>query len=218
MRRVLVHGFTQTAASWAGVLDGDAVDVEPQADLWATAAWLGDVGGEAEYVGYSMGGRLCLHLALARPELVRRLVLLGTHPGIEDDAERAARRAADEALAASIERDGVDAFLDRWLAQPLFSRLAEPGPRQRQAAVLTACLRRLGTGTQEPLWPRLAELSMPVLVVAGGRDGKYVGLARRATQAIGANAGFAVIPGAGHAAHLEQPTAFRRTLFLHGAP
>ena len=208
MRRVLVHGFTQTAASWAGVLDGEAVDVTPQPDLWSTAAWLGDVGGEAEYVGYSMGGRLCLHLALARPGLVRRLVLLGAHPGIEDEGERAARRAADEALAASIERYGVDTFLERWLAQPLFAGLAEPGPRRHDPAVLTACLRRLGTGTQESLWPRLAELSMPVLVLAGERDKKYVELGHRIAAAIGDNARFAVVSGAGHAAHLEQPEAF----------
>lgn len=215
MRRVLVHGFTQTAASWDGVLEGDAVDVQPQADLWSTAAWLGEVGGEAEYVGYSMGGRLCLHLALARPELVRRLVLLGVHPGIEDDAERAARRTADEALATSIERDGVDAFLERWLGRPLFAGLAEPGPRQRDPSVLTTCLRRLGTGGQEPLWSRLAELSMPVLVVAGERDEKYVDLGGRIATGIGDNARFAVVTGAGHAAHLERPDAFRALVQDH---
>jgi 2-succinyl-6-hydroxy-2,4-cyclohexadiene-1-carboxylate synthase len=218
MRRVLVHGFTQTAASWAGVLDGEAVDVAPQRDLWSTAAWLGNVGGEAEYVGYSMGGRLCLHLALARPRLVRKLVLLGVHPGIEDEAERAARRAADEELAASIERDGVDAFVAGWLAQPLFAGLVDPGPRQHDPAVLAACLRRLGTGTQESLWPRLAQLAMPVLVLAGERDEKYVDLGRRAATAIGDNARFAVVPAAGHAAHLEQPEAFRALVHASAIP
>jgi 2-succinyl-6-hydroxy-2,4-cyclohexadiene-1-carboxylate synthase len=220
MQRVLVHGFTQTASSWRGVLDGVAIDVQPHADLWTTAEWLGETAGAGEYVGYSMGGRLCLHLALARPDLVHRLVLLGTHPGVEDTEERARRRAADEEWARVVERDGVDAFLARWLAQPLFAGLRDPGPRQQAAEILTACLRRLGTGTQEPLWNRLPELHMPVLVLAGGRDKKYVEIGRRTAAAVGDNARFAVVPDAGHAAHLEQPAAFRRecTLFLDCAP
>jgi 2-succinyl-6-hydroxy-2,4-cyclohexadiene-1-carboxylate synthase len=222
MQRVLVHGFTQTAASWRGVVHGRGVEVQPQADLWSTAAWLGTTAGAGEYVGYSLGGRLCLHLALARPDLVQRLVVLGAHPGIEDAAERAARRAADEALAQSIERGGVDAFLERWLAQPLFAGLSEPGERQADTEVLTACLRRLGTGTQEPLWERLAELSMPVLVLAGERDEKYVDVGRRTAAAVGDNARFEIVPGAGHAAHLERPDAFRSlvesTPFLDPGP
>ncbi|HEX2039441.1 MAG TPA: alpha/beta fold hydrolase [Acidimicrobiales bacterium] len=218
MPRILVHGFTQTAASWHGVLDGRAVEVEPQDDLWSTAARLGETAGAGEYVGYSMGGRLCLHLALARPHLVSRLVLLGAHPGIEDPDQRAARRRADEELARSIERDGVDAFLARWLSQPLFAGLQEPGPRQRDADVLTRCLRRLGTGVQEPLWDRLPELRMPVLVLAGERDERYGEVGRRTASAIGPHARFAVVPEAGHAAHLEQPAAFRRVFFADPAP
>lgn len=209
MRRVLVHGFTQTAASWEGVLDGDAVDVQPNVDLPTTAAWLTRTAGEADYVGYSMGGRLCLHAALAEPHFVRRLVLLGAHPGLADATERAARRAADEALAASIERDGVDAFLDRWLAHPRFAGLADPGPRCRHPGTLAACLRRLGLGTQDPLWERLGDLAMPVLVLAGGRDATYVGIGRRTAAAIGANARFEAVPDAGHPAHLEAPESFR---------
>lgn len=209
MRRVLVHGFSQTGASWAGVLDGEAVDVVVGDDLWSTAGWLGEVGGTADYVGYSMGGRLCLHLALARPDLVRRLVLLGATAGIDDEWERLERRTADEALAASVERDGADAFLQRWLAQPLFARLPRSGPRQRDPAVLAASLRRLGTGVQEPLWDRLPELRMPVLVLAGDHDTKFVDIGRRLAAAVGANATFATVAGAGHAAHLERPAAFR---------
>lgn len=204
-----MHGFTQTAASWKGVLDGHAVDVEPQDDLWSTAAWLGDTAGEGEYVGYSMGGRLCLHLALLHPELVRRLVVVGAHPGIEDDGERDARRQADEGRAATVERDGAQRFLHRWLDHPMFAGLPDPGPRQDDPVVLTACLRRLGTGAQEPLWERLSELAMPVLVLAGERDEKFVAIGRRTAEAVGDNARFAVVPDAGHAAHLEQPAAFR---------
>lgn len=209
MQRVLVHGFTQTAASWDGVLDGHAVDVEPDVDLWATARRIADEAGTGAYIGYSMGGRLCLHVALDRPALVSHLVLLGATAGIEDASERAARRAADDRMADDIEREGADAFLQRWLSHPMFGHLSEPGPRRRDAAVLAACLRRLGTGTQEPLWDRLAELDMPVLVLAGEEDAKFTAIGRRMAEAIGANAVFGVVPGAGHAAHLEQPAAFR---------
>jgi 2-succinyl-6-hydroxy-2,4-cyclohexadiene-1-carboxylate synthase len=140
-RIVLVHGFTQTARSWRPTVarltaalgpdveivaldapgHGDRADV--RADLPTSASMLGVEGGRATYVGYSMGGRLCLHLALASPHLVDRLVLISATPGIEDDRERDARRAADDALADEIERIGVGAFLERWLAQPLFSQL-----------------------------------------------------------------------------------------------
>ena len=127
---VVVSGFTQTAASWSTVvelLDAPvrAPEVSPSGDFVSTAHRLDD--GAATYVGYSQGGRLCLQLALDRPEVVLRLVLVSASPGIADDTERAARRDADERLAQELERDGVDAFLERWLAQPLFATL----PRDR---------------------------------------------------------------------------------------
>ena len=84
---------------------------------------------------------------------------------------------------------------------------------------LAYALRRLGTGVQEPLWDRLAELAMPVLVVAGGLDAKFAALGREMVAAIGDNASFATVPGCGHAAHLEDPEGFCRAVegFLHAA-
>jgi 2-succinyl-6-hydroxy-2,4-cyclohexadiene-1-carboxylate synthase len=225
-RLTLVHGFTQTGRSWQVIADALARDHEVvlvdapghggsdavDAGLVEGAAWLGEAGGAAVYVGYSMGARLALHLALARPDLVRGLVLLGAHPGIEDPAERAARRQADEALAAEVETIGVDAFLERWLAGPLFVGLRPDAAdiedrRRNTAAGLAASLRRAGTGAQEPLWDRLPELGMPVLVLAGADDEKFTEIGRRTAAGIGPNATFATVPGAGHAAHLEQPAA-----------
>jgi 2-succinyl-6-hydroxy-2,4-cyclohexadiene-1-carboxylate synthase len=226
-RVVLVHGFTQTRRSWDTVgralaarfdvvaLDapghGERADVA--LDLWQGARLLAQQGGAAAYVGYSMGGRLCLHVALAHPDLVERLVLLGATAGIRDAAERARRRADDEARAARIERDGVDAFLRDWLDQPLLATLPAEARglddrRTNTAAGLAASLRLAGTGAQEPLWDRLAELEMPVLVVAGARDATFAAHAREMAAAIGANARVALVPGAGHAAHLERPDAF----------
>jgi 2-succinyl-6-hydroxy-2,4-cyclohexadiene-1-carboxylate synthase len=223
-RVVLAHGFTQTRAAWEPVasrlrsrwrlvrvdLPGHGGSAGVRAGFADAAGLLGECGGRAAYVGYSLGGRLCLRLALDRPELVRALVLLGASPGIADPAARAERRAADEALAAGIERDGVAAFLDRWLAGPLFATLppARAGLTDRLAntpAGLASALRLLGAGAQAPLWDRLAGLHCPTLLVAGALDGKFAALAAEMAAAIGPTAHRALVPGAGHAVHLERP-------------
>jgi len=225
-RIVLVHGFTQTGRSWGALAEDLAGDhevvlvdapghggsAEVAADLITGALLLGAAGGPGIYVGYSMGGRLALHLALARPDLVRALVLIGATPGIEEPATRAERRAADEALAVTLERDGLDAFLARWLAQPLFASLPDEAAaledrRRNTAAGLASSLRSAGTGSQEPLWDRLGELPMPVLVLAGEHDDRFAAIGRRMAADIGAHATWAAVPDAGHAAHLEQPGA-----------
>lgn len=227
-RLVLVHGFTQTSGSWGPVAtsleaDHEVVRVDApghgqssavRAGLEQGARLLGEVGGRAQYLGYSMGGRLALHLALAEPGLVERLILVSATAGIDDPTERAERRAADERLAADLERDGLEPFLSGWLRQPLFSGLGPDAAgmehrRRNTVEGLASSLRLAGTGTIEPpLWGRLSELTMPVLVVAGERDEKFTRLAERMVTTIGRNAAVAVVPGAGHAAHLEAPDAF----------
>jgi 2-succinyl-6-hydroxy-2,4-cyclohexadiene-1-carboxylate synthase len=229
-RVVLVHGFTQTERSWDRVAarlaqrhtvvtidaPGHGESSGVRADVPAAAALLGAVGGPATYVGYSMGGRLCLQLAVDQPDLVRRLVLVSATAGIDDAAEREARRQADEQLAASVERNGVDAFLDRWLALPLFATLPRDAAalddrRRNTAEGLASSLRLVGAGTQEPLWDRLPELSMPVLLLVGALDTKYVALAERMAQLIRA-AELQVVESTGHAVHLEAPDAFADAL------
>jgi 2-succinyl-6-hydroxy-2,4-cyclohexadiene-1-carboxylate synthase len=225
-RVVLVHGFTQTLAAWGAVagrlagrrqvvrvdLPGHGGSGAVRVGFGEAAGLVGEAGGTGVYVGYSLGGRLCLRLALDRPDLVRGLVLVGASPGIADPGARARRRDADEALASGIERDGVAAFLDRWLAGPLFAGLSEAaaGREDRLAnrpAGLASALRRLGTGAQEPLWGRLAGLRPPALLVAGALDAKFAGIAREMAAAIGPPARVALVPGAGHAVPLERPDA-----------
>jgi 2-succinyl-6-hydroxy-2,4-cyclohexadiene-1-carboxylate synthase len=236
---VLVHGFTQTLRSWEPVAAGLALRWQVvRVDLpghggsggvrvgFAEAArLLGEAGGVGVYVGYSMGGRLCLRLALDRPDLVRGLVLIGASPGIADPGGRAERREADEALARRVEREGVAAFLDGWLAGPLFASLPEAAAGREERLANTAeglayALRRLGTGAQEPLWDRLGGLAPPVLLVAGEHDAKFAGIAREMAAAIGPTAQVAVVPGAGHAVHLERPAATAELVeaFLAHAP
>ena len=142
--------------------------------------------------------------------------MVGAHPGLDDEAARAARRGADDALAAGLEEtgdDGVPGFIDAWLAGPLFAHLSEEQADRasrlvNSAAGLAASLRTVGTGTQSPLWDRLGELAMPVLVVVGALDTKFVPIARRTVEATGPKAVLAVMAGAGHAVCFEQPAAF----------
>jgi 2-succinyl-6-hydroxy-2,4-cyclohexadiene-1-carboxylate synthase len=222
---VLAHGFTQTSASWGPFLDllGDGRPLVPvdlpghgdapvARDLPHAAHELGATGGWGDYLGYSLGGRVALHLALAQPSLVTSLILIGAHPGIEDPIERIERQASDDELAERLEQIGVPAFLDEWLAQPLFATLpAHAAQRESRelndASALAQTLRALSTGRQTPLWTRLPALRMPVLFLAGEQDNKYVRIARQAAATIGPQARYEVIVGAGHAVHLEQPEA-----------
>ncbi len=214
---MFVPGFTQTRSAWKYVLDVmsnaeqaiviDTLDTSESFE--ACAHRIGEAAAAGIYVGYSMGGRLTLRLALDRPDVVRGLVLVSASPGLRTDEERATRTASDEALARDIERDGVDAFLERWLAQPMFAsippvRSGVDDRRQVRPEYLAACLRVLGTGTMEPLWDRLAELTMPVLLLTGTDDAKFDAIATEMQEAIGPNAEHVRVPG-GHALPLEQP-------------
>jgi 2-succinyl-6-hydroxy-2,4-cyclohexadiene-1-carboxylate synthase len=226
---VLLHGFTQTRQSWRRTVQalgagryralvpdlpghGQAAQRTPSFD--AVTAYVRALAPERfTLAGYSMGGRIALHAALQlRPQL-DRLILVGASPGIADAEERAARRQADEALAERIEAIGVEAFAREWGAQPLFAgqpdRMAAAAHADRlrnRAAGLAAALRGLGTGVMDPLWERLGELTIPVTLLAGERDAKFRAIAERMAERL-PDARLVVIPGAGHAAHLEQPEA-----------
>lgn len=231
---VLVHGFAQNARCWSPLDEWwaaerrvVAVDApghgglderdERADDLWTTADRLALTGGRAVYLGYSMGARMCLHLALAHPEVVAGLVLVSGTAGIDDDTERVARRGRDEELADRIVTDGVDAFLETWLNQPLLAGVPAPmrhidERRRNHAAGLASSLRLAGTGAMDPpLWERLAEITPPTLVVTGRLDEKFVELGRRLANGIPAST-LTVIDDAGHTVHLEQPEAFHRTV------
>ena len=203
----------------AGGHDATALDVPVGLDFNATAAAIGATGGRGAYVGYSMGGRLCLRLALDRPDLVERLALVSASPGIADASERAARRESDERLARDVEERGVEAFLRDWLAQPLFSTLDPDSAgladraASHTAAQLAATLRNLGSGAQDPLWSRLAELRMPVALVTGRADAKFeqINDAMQAACSSTTDVERVHLDG-GHALPLEQPAALATCL------
>jgi 2-succinyl-6-hydroxy-2,4-cyclohexadiene-1-carboxylate synthase len=225
-RLVFVHGFTQTSDSWkpiaarfaadgyeAIVVDapGHGESANVRADLRRGADMLTALCGFGVYVGYSLGGRLCMHAALMYPHLVRGLAVVGASPGIADESERADRRAADNQLAEHIEDVGVDAFLDEWLAQPLFAGL-ELDDEQRADRLrntpdgLASSLRHAGAGAQGSLWPRLCEMNMPVLTIAGELDHKFAAIGRQIAASVPEGESVE-IPGVGHAAHLQDAEA-----------
>ena len=237
----MAHGFTQTSRVWGTIdralahahqvvavdMPGHGGSSEVASTLVDGALELARVGGRAAYLGYSMGARFCLHLALARPDLVDSLILISGTGGIDDPGERRTRRRSDEALADRLDPSTpgataltVEEFLDRWMAGPLFTEISPEAAglderRRNTGAGLASSLRRAGTGTQLPLWGMLDRLAMPVLVVCGERDQKFTALGTRMVRAIGANASLAVVPRTGHSPHLQDPDAVAGRVLAH---
>lgn len=213
----IMEAITTRAPIDAPDLPGHGSEATLVADLPATADNLAQRYGKGAYVGYSMGGRVALHVALSHPELVSHLVLCSATAGIDDPAERKVRLAADSTLAGRIREIGLDAFLDEWLAQPMFaSFVATTHDAEVRAANtaegLASSLETAGTGTQQPLWDVLHNLSMPVLVVTGENDAKFTAIGRRLVDCIGENARHVEVPGAGHAAPFERSAEFAALL------
>jgi 2-succinyl-6-hydroxy-2,4-cyclohexadiene-1-carboxylate synthase len=232
---VLLHGFGGTRRAWDGVaalLPREryrplALDL-PGHGEYADAARPITFAGCMEHVlaraprrfvlgGYSQGGRIALHVALAAPERVQRLVLVATTAGIEGDAEREQRRRSDHALADDLEHRPYEEFVERWRTQPLFATdppevgaLAREDQRRNRPDALAAVLRGIGSGEMRPLWSRLPELKMPVTIVVGERDAKFQALGRRMAELL-FDAQLLVVAG-GHGLPLENPTAVARAL------
>ena len=160
-------------------------------------------------VGYSMGARMALLVALQHPEMVTQLVLISGTPGLKTQSERAARQKSDNELADRIETIGLSAFLDEWLALPIFSGLSnetnQRDDRLRNTTQgLADSLRFAGTGTQESQWPNLHQLSMPVHLIVGELDEKFTSIAREMKPMISTSE-LTVVENAGHTVHLEDP-------------
>lgn len=233
---VVLHGFTGSAAAMAPIarrlpdpvlaLDlpghGSGPVSDNPADYTMAAAVVGVVSATSDLerfdlVGYSMGGRVALHVALAHPDRVSALALIGARPGIDDPAKRAERIVADEALADRIVSEGIEWFVDHWAGQPLFAtqrtRLSADQQTEIRAQRL-ACeprglahsLRGMGAGAAEPIGCRLGELAMPCALIAGADDAKFAAIAHHMAELI-PRAKVCLIPDAGHAAHLEAPDA-----------
>jgi 2-succinyl-6-hydroxy-2,4-cyclohexadiene-1-carboxylate synthase len=179
------------------------------------------VGQPVNVCGYSMGGRLALYFSMAHPRWVKSLILESASPGLENEDERAARVLRDDELARRIERDGIPAFVDEWEQLALFDsqrtlplsvrKRLHQQRMQNDARSLALSLRGMGAGAQPPLWNRLVDLNIPVTLVVGEQDSKYVAIARRMATML-PQAQIRVVSNAGHTVHLEQPRFFCATL------
>ena len=244
----LLHGFTGSGATWAphlAALEGLTTvcvdflghgrsDAPADAARYAMDACVDDVLAlrdrlgiqRCAVVGYSMGGRVAMRVALQAPESLWALVLESTSPGIADAADRRTRIVQDKKLADRIRNQGVAAFVDYWQALPLFasqSRLPDAILQalrhqrlQHSANGLANSLQGLGAGMQAPVLEELRGLRLPVLLLAGALDEKYCGQAG-GMAAVLPRSRVCIVPDAGHAIHLEQPAAFDDALreFLH---
>lgn len=242
MPLLLLHGFTGAGLSWADHIDAFAARARvlapdlpghggtpPTATPWgmtveatadSLATWLAEVHAlPAVVLGYSMGARIALRLAVAHPAAIVGLILESPSAGIEDPELRAARRRADEALAGRIERDGIDDFVTTWEQSAVFATHAalQPALLARQRAIrlandpagLAASLRAAGQGAMQPLGDMLGAVTAPTLVIGGTLD--TLGRTRAEEVAAGIpGARLALLEGVGHTPHLEAPAAFRR--------
>lgn len=181
----------------------------------------------ATFVGYSMGGRLALYLAIHHPERCAGLFLESSSPGLEGDARREARRRVDEERAARLESGDFEVFLREWYGQSIFASLARDGGLLQKTiserlrndpAELAKSLRGMGTGSQPSLWDELGRLRVPTLAVTGELDEKFTALARR-MDSLNPGVRPVVVPDVGHNVHAEAPLAYLERLrcFLDAA-
>ena len=241
----LLHGFTLNGQSWRELVNRmppgwqwlmpdlrghGATRISPGAPVTMDACthdlemlW-NHLGIERSHlVGYSMGGRLAVHVAVRLPERTRSLLTIGAHAGLDESA-RAGRRQGDEALAERAERYGVEPFVNYWQAQPLFAGLERRGKAfasqlrairlENQPAGLAASLRGMGAGAMEPLWDELPAIGVPCTFVAGSEDSVFAVAARRLASAV-PHSRVEIVPRSGHAVQLQRPAVFARILSAH---
>lgn len=238
---LLLHGFTGSMRSWDAFVPGLSKDYQvivvdlhghgqadspEDPDSYTTERTVQDLVAlldelqltSVHVLGYSMGGRIALSLAMLAPARVRSLILESSSPGLASAEERAARIASDHTLASRIERDGLAAFVTHWENIPLFASLRRMPDSVQQAireqrmrnnpTGLANSLRGIGTGSQPSWWSELHKLSMPVLLLAGELDEKFDRIAQTMLPQI-PHGRYTRISDAGHALHIEQPAVFQ---------
>jgi len=239
---LLLHGFTGSSRNWEPVLPelaarfmviavdllGHGRSAAPTRParymIEAAAADLIDLLDQlaieqTSLLGYSMGGRLALYLAAQYPQRFQALILESASPGLKEKAEQIERRQRDNELAARLEREGLEAFVDYWESLPLWAsqeQLAEEvraGLRrlrlQNDPVGLANSLRGMGTGAQPSQWNRLSKLRLPVLLLAGELDSKFVAINQEMARLI-PGAWLEIVPEAGHTVHLERPSRYAK--------
>jgi 2-succinyl-6-hydroxy-2,4-cyclohexadiene-1-carboxylate synthase len=233
---LVLHGFTETDLFWCDLLGPLGTGATTDCGLLPGHGWkpcaadttlataaaefakkLPDSGGDL--LGYSLGGRIALQLAIDHPRRVRRLILVSCMAGIRDEQERARRRERDERLAQILEEDGIGPFLALWEANPVLKTI-KPIPHRIEETLrsmrmnqdplgLASALRTLGVGSMANLWPRLPSIAAKTLLIAGDHDTRYVQAMGEMAKVI-PQARFEVVADSGHAVHREQPYVLKK--------
>ncbi len=234
---VLLHGFLGDPEEWLPVAehlagdryvlapvlpghDGEAPAADDYAGLVQTLAERLEPHLPEQFLlaGYSLGGRLALGLAAHYPHHLSGLVLEGAHPGLQSARERRERRTHDEHWASRMERESWAEVLDAWYRQPIFADLDES---QRQARIdrrrnlrpshLAATLRAASLAGQPDMRPLIQQLDVPLRYIVGGRDRKFIRIAR-SLERIAPALAVAKLPSVGHNCHAEAPEAVAQIL------
>ena len=177
---------------------------------------------KATILGYSMGARIALNFAIVYQSHTRSLILESCTPGILDEAERQKRRLDDESLGKSIRRRGLDWFVDYWENLEVFAsqKSLDGGIRARirnerfsnSPIGLAKSLEGAGTGSMLPMWLKLRDIRVPVLLLAGEKDEKYISIAKEMKRKMPANSTLSIIKDSGHAPHIEDYPKFENTI------
>lgn len=212
---ILGHGLTESPFDWKRYditkVAADIINILDQLHI-----------NRAHFVGYSMGGRLALTIAVLYPDRVASLLLESSTPGLKTEEERWERRKQDEMLANQILQNGLVSFVEYWEQLSLFAGLRKLPLEQQQELRherlshnpigLANSLIGMGTGAMPSWWEHLRQLSMPIQLVTGENDTKFVHIANQMT-AYNPNILHTTIPDSGHTVHLEQPEAFFEVLW-----
>jgi 2-succinyl-6-hydroxy-2,4-cyclohexadiene-1-carboxylate synthase len=239
---VCLHGFMGSSRDWeflAGELPGRAIW---GVDLPGHGASIGLSGsaysvrgaaalvsaslrrmGSVDYdlLGYSMGGRVALALAISRPTEVHSLLLESAGLGLQGDDDRHRRARLDDDRAAALRSGPLKPFLDAWYELPVFSSLSPLMREERIAHAsrndrdeLARAVAGMSPGRQEPMLDDLPDLDVPVTYVSGALDRPYVAtgdlVAERAPRVE-----HVTVEGAGHTVHLERSGEFLDIIRSH---
>jgi len=205
-----IGGFTHP-------LEIHAPEIQPAKDWDAGIRKLAEqVSDHSIVIGYSMGARLALALAIEFPERIAGLILISGNPGIESDDQRKQRFEHDRVLAGRLEKlvspEQREVFLEKWYQQPVFATIPDhvrnseiARKLQHDHALWAKVLRTFSVAEQPNYWPRLNSIEVPIWWVAGQNDEKYSSIVRRIVDESQSSKSKAVIvKQSGHIVHREQ--------------
>ena len=161
-------------------------------------------------IGYSMGGRLALNLAIKYPSIFSKVFIESASPGLETEQEILKRKANDEKTAKLIKELNFSEFIDNWYNQKVFEGIKkslkyEDLKNQRlknDTNNIALALKGLSVANMPCLWNKLSNLKLPLYFIAGKNDEKYCIIGQRMSQ-YSQKISFKIVNNCGHNIHFE---------------